>query len=184
MRKPIQRALLALMVAVATLTLATPASAEPAPFSCGGYETVASHRTAAGNLYSTQVNVCLFDATGTLDLGVVARFKCFRNGVLYGEGTGGCRWTWNQVLQRSPNHITWESLRSNDFCVTCGGSYVADSGRKYGTTRYSLNPGYTFRGATRSTATQAYQVRFYLADGTTVLKNMAVSLSAYYEPVP
>ena len=167
MRKLIQRALIVALVAVATLAVAVPVSAGSSTDARGSTTPVAL--VSGANVGD--------DADPSSPPDAPTPFSCS------GYVTLACRWTWNQVLQRSPNGaFGWETLRSNDFCYTCGGSYVADSGRFYGTQRYSFEPPSWFRGATRSTATQAYQVRFYLADGSTVLKNMAVNLCPYQIP--
>jgi hypothetical protein len=142
------------------------------PLYCSGYATLASHKTAAGNVYSTQGNVCLYYLQlEPSQWGTVTRYKCYRNGQLYGDGTGGCRWTWNQAFQTSPDSTSWTTRQSQDWCVTCGGTYVSDTGRNWGNT-YSVGRTY-IRGVSRSSASTADQVRFYLADGTTVLKNMS-----------
>lgn len=157
-----------------TLTAAELA-ALPAPVACSGYQTLAS-----SGAYSTKGNVCLFDSTGTFDIGAVARFICYRYGVQYGAGTGGCRWVWNQVMQRSNDGIHWYTMTSNDNCYTCEGIFVDDSGRWYGNQIYALWCGYTLRGATRATAFQPYRVRFYKLDGSEALVTMKTLISGHW----
>ena len=153
---------------------AVQAAALPAPKVCGGYRTLAS-----SGAYSTRGNVCLFESTGSFDVGAVARFLCYKNGVSYGAGLGGCRWVWNQVMQRTNDGVHWQTMTSNDNCYTCEGIFVDDSGRWYGNQTYALWCGYTLRGATRSTAATSYRVRFYKTDGSEALVNMAVNLSGH-----
>jgi hypothetical protein len=154
----------------------TEVAALPTPFACSGYENAsATITTPAGNTYKTIGNACLFDSTGTFDIGAVARFKCIRNGVVWGAGYGGCRWVWNQVMQRSNDGgTTWQTMTSNDNCYTCEGEFVADTGRWYGNQIYALWCGYALRAATRGTATQPYLVRIHFPDGSERLLGMRV----------
>jgi hypothetical protein len=150
------------------------AAALPTPQVCSDYQTLAT-----SGAYSTKGNVCLFESTGTFDWGTVARFICYKNGVRYGAGTGGCRWVWNQVMQRSNDGVHWETRTSDDWCYTCEGIFVDDSGRFYGSQQYALWCGYTLRGATRGTASQPYRVRFYRTDGTEVVVTMKTNISGH-----
>jgi hypothetical protein len=150
---------------------ATEAAALPEPQRCK------TTTVATSGSYSTTVTVCVFDSTGTFDYGTVVRFKCYKSGVLFGDGLGGCRWVWQQVFQRSIDGIHWETMRSDDNCYTCEGEFIADSLRWYGTQIYALWCGYDLRGATRAGAVQPYRVRFYKSDNTETLVNMKVALS-------
>jgi hypothetical protein len=148
------------------------------PVYCSGYGTLSTDSTGE---YSTKGNVCLYEASGTFDVGAVSRFQCFKRGVLYGAGLGGCRWTWNQVMQRSNDGVHWTTMTADDRCFTCGGEFVSDSGRLFGTTAYALWCGYTLRAATRGTSTQAYQVRFYRSNGTEQLLPMSTNISGHWK---
>jgi hypothetical protein len=157
---------------------AAEARALPTPVYCSGYGTLAS---TEDGIYSTRGNICMFESTGTFDVGAVARFQCFRYGVLFGSGTGGCRWVWNQVLQRSNDNVHWQTMTSNDNCYTCEGIFVDDSQRWYGNQIYALWCGYTLRAATRKTSVQPYRVRFYRTSGAEVLVDMATNISGHWK---
>jgi hypothetical protein len=143
------------------------------PFACSGYTGMAWHVTEAGNVYRTDANVCGFyyDLSSIANTGTVARFKCYRNGQLYGAGAGGCRWLWNQITQYKNSSGNWVTVISNNLLLPDDGTFAADSGRVWGEshTRYS---GYSCRGAIRSTTTTDFRVRFKLADGSEVVKHM------------
>jgi hypothetical protein len=141
-------------------------------YNCTGYTTEAVHTTAAGNLYESRQQTCLtlvsFSNTVTT-WETVTRAKCFRNGEVYGNGNGGCRWSGYVDLQgrlgsSGDPSITFEH---DDWCSTCGGLFVHDSGRKYGT-HHLLESQFDWdiRAAANNTI-----VRFSLADGSEVVKN-------------
>ena len=157
------------------------------PFGCSGYVTLATHNTPAGNSYTTKGNVCFYWSS-TEHLGTVSRFQCFRNGQPYGDGAGGCRWTWVSALQSSTStQGPWATRVSNSHCFTCGGIFVQDTDRFWGTTINICNL-YVQRIArvvTYGTQTTADQVRFSLADGSQVLKDMANNtFSSVYNVFP
>lgn len=147
-----------------------------APEQCSGYTSTASYITAAGNVYQSRTNVCLginpYTTTNATFDGVV-RKQCFRNGIPYGDGTGGCRWTNRVELHYfDTDDNTWKDIFSlaNEWCVTCGGTYVQDSGRHW-TGSVNLNSSaWNDAGASRSKS-EGGQVRIYLADGSTRLLN-------------
>jgi hypothetical protein len=133
---------------------------------CTGYVTTASYTTAGGNTYESRRNLCHGLASigggGVHNVEAVERAKCYRNGVLYGNGTGGCRWegyTDSQFLDDGD----WVGMTHDYWCDTCGGEYIADSGRHYGP-----HVGY-FSGMQLRIIGNNRAVRFYLADGSTVL---------------
>jgi hypothetical protein len=171
-----RRVLLILAAVLVTLGLhAAPAAANhAAPEQCSGYFTTAAHTTAGGNLYESKTNICMGISTYTtssMDTDAIVRKQCYRNGVAYGDGTGGCRWS-SRVELHGYGPIggsnVWYEVAVNDWCVTCGGTYVQDSGRVY-TGRFDFNhPGSDLLKA--RSKSEGGDVRFYLADGTTVLK--------------
>jgi hypothetical protein len=91
----------------------------------------------------------------------------FRNNQPYGDGTGGCRWTDTVTLQADRGTGNgYQDIWWNDWCYTCGGSYVQDSGRHW----TDPSPLYDYFSQARGKS-EGGQVRFYLADGTTRLVN-------------
>lgn len=112
---------------------AKPASA--ALSGCSGYTTVAS-LSASGHRLSTQLNVCVnlsgYDGGKALYT-AVARYKCYRDGVLFGDGTGGCRWQGH--LKLYAGYTSASQLMSDYFWAVPGSSsssFWSDSGRIYG----------------------------------------------------
>jgi len=144
------------------------------PFGCSGYITVASHNTPAGNSYTTKGNVCFYYGDST-HIGPVSRFQCFRNGQPYGDGPGGCRWEWDQALQSADSpQGPWSTRINTEQCFTCGGIFVQDSDRFYGSAIHICQLWLRdIRVVTRGTVSQPDRVRFSLADGSQVLKDMA-----------
>jgi hypothetical protein len=179
-----RRALLPLLALVAALgLLAVPAQAHQSNtifYACTGYQSVASHVTAAGNVYESRRNVCVspysFNTTSSTWEGVV-RNTCWRNNVEYGDGTGGCRWTGYIDLQVDffePGGSI-QTLAHTSWCYTCGGTFVQDSGRHF-SSHGAMND--IDSPAVRAVANNA-QVRFYLADGSEVLKNEVATASGW-----
>jgi hypothetical protein len=141
---------------LATLSLLTGlfvATAPPAAaieqwdlWGCTPYSTLAS-MSSSGHRLSTQGTVCLRYRGPTLwteAWDVVTRFKCYRDGVLFGEGTGGCRWDWTFVQNRSDGDVSefqaWPGA---------GEPFYADSGRQFGAPA-SSHDGDSIRGCVRN----------------------------------
>lgn len=179
-----RRVLLTLLAVVAVLgLLAVPAHAHQSNtifYNCTGYQSVASHVTAGGNVYESRRNLCLspysFNTTSS-EWEVVVRETCWRNNVEYGDGTGGCRWSGWVDLQsdyfgQGGTIVTGEHT---SWCYTCGGTYVQDSGRHYTNHQpYNDIDNAYLRGVANNT-----DVRFYLADGSTVLKNEVATATGW-----
>jgi hypothetical protein len=113
---------------------------------CTPYNTLASV-SASGHRLSTQGTVCLQYMGPTVfteSWDVVTRFKCYRDGVLFGQGTGGCRWAWFMVQERSSGNVSerqaWPGL---------GEPYYEDSGRQFGAPA-SSHDGDSIRGCMRN----------------------------------
>lgn len=177
MRKYLAAALLPLALFVSLVGAPAPAVAHdstdtiPAE-SCTGEQQAAYHVTPAGNLYETTVNVCEgVPATGpgywTVE-GVV-RLRCYRNAVIY----DGCRWAGANVETqwREEGIPTWKVHSSVEWCVPCGTpattGWRTDSGREWAG---HLDDNNLMRDRGKH---EGGQVRFLLADGTDVLKNMS-----------
>jgi hypothetical protein len=163
--------LLAVAVLAVTLAQAPAVQAADLPiYGCSGYATTASYTTAAGNLYESKKNVCVGISTDGQTYAGVERRGCYRNGQPYGDGTGGCRWTGTVLLQWDYGDGNgWQDAfgTAKDWCNTCGGIYIQDSGRQW-----SVYTGKANASAARGKSAGG-QVRFYLADGSTVLLNEA-----------
>jgi hypothetical protein len=90
---------------------------------------------ANGHELSTSVVVCgyFIDDGGSPTWAPIARFRCYRDGFLFGDGTGGCRW------QGSLTNGT--RLSASSFAVpgSASTSYWSDSGRIYGQARTYSN---------------------------------------------
>jgi len=102
---------------------------------CSGYTTVAS-LSASGHRLSTQANVCVnltgYDGGKALWT-AVARYKCYRDGVLFGDGTGGCRWQGH--LKVYAGYSSTSQLMTDRFWAVPGStssSFWSDSNRIYG----------------------------------------------------
>jgi hypothetical protein len=135
------RKLLILLATLAALAvpvlLAPPASA--VDYSCLGYQYAASV-TANGHQLSTEINVCgNYDGNvgggNPYSWGTVAHAKCYRDGVLFGSGTGGCRWAGHLTVylaDASPDikiiDTFWAAPGSSS------GLYISDSGRQFSQT--------------------------------------------------
>lgn len=133
---------------------------------CTGYQTTKSVTTAAGNVYTSKRNLCLGLYSISPDgqaytVEAVERAKCYRNGVLYGSGTGGCRWDGYIDSQFWVTGIGWVQRNQTYWCDTCGGSFIADSGRHYGG-----HVAYNWGDKLREVGNNR-RVTFYFADGTT-----------------
>jgi hypothetical protein len=117
----------------ATTLGASPANA--ALSGCSGYTTVASI-SSSGHRLSTQANVCvnLSGYSGGKALWTaVARYKCYRDGVLFGDGTGGCRWQGH--LKVYAGYTSASNLMTDRFWAVPGSTsstFISDSGRIYG----------------------------------------------------
>jgi hypothetical protein len=120
----------------ATTLGASPASADLS--ACIGYSTVASISDKTGtHRLSTQGNVCLnfagYDGGKALWT-AVARYKCYRDGVLFGDGvTGGCRWQGH--LKVYAGYTSASNLMTDRFWAVPGSTsstFISDSGRIYG----------------------------------------------------
>jgi hypothetical protein len=98
---------------------------------CTGYVTLAS-LTANGHQLSTKANTCgvYYGRLGSFyGWGPVVRYKCYRDGVQFGAGTGGCRWKGTLSLYKNG------SPKSNQaFALpgTLSSAFWDDSGREYG----------------------------------------------------
>jgi hypothetical protein len=165
-----------LLLVVSTLALAVglagPAKADHTNnWACSGYQTTARVITAAGNDYQSRTNICVAWSpytTSSMWADAVVRKQCFRNGVPYGDGTGGCRWTGRVEHHGNSNLVGWYEINVNNWCVTCGGAYVQDSGRIYTQPEHQMQTREEQNLATRAKS-EGGQVRFYLADGSTRL---------------
>jgi hypothetical protein len=118
-----------------TTTDLTAAAAAPIITNCSGYHTLASI-SSSGHRLSTQGQICgaFHGFSGDkYGWGPVARFKCYRDGVLFGSGTGGCRWkgSVSSYLDRSGlvTHVHSDSFQKPP---STDGTFWADSGRIYG----------------------------------------------------
>jgi hypothetical protein len=128
--------LLPLLALAGVLLPAIPAQATHSePDSCSGYVTTMRHTTGAGNVYESRTNICTAWSnytTSSMPTDAIVRKQCFLNGQPYGDGTGGCRWESRVALQVDESNTTgWGNIVWNDWCYTCGGIYVQDSGRFY-----------------------------------------------------
>lgn len=122
-----------LLALFATTLNSSPAQA--ALSGCNDYTTVAS-LSANGHRLSTQAIVCVnlygYDGGKALYT-AVARYKCYRDGVLFGDGTGGCRWQGR--LKVYAGYTSTSQLMSDYFWAVPGStssSFWSDSGRIYG----------------------------------------------------
>jgi hypothetical protein len=188
-RRKVLSALLvsAVLVLAATPALATPevhqrpeepqAVAGPSePFACTGYDLMATWVSAAGNRYTTNGNVCLYNFNdGTLYKGAVARFRCYRNGEPYGGGGFGCRWAFNSVTQHKAAAGNWVTnfVTSDNWVLPGATTFTQDSGRAWGTAAQPVYAGVDCRALTRSTQSSYHRVRFKVADGTEHVVNMS-----------
>jgi hypothetical protein len=116
---------------------------------CTPYSTLASV-SSSGHRLSTQGTVCLEyrgpGVLGTNQWDVVTRFKCYRDGVLFGDGTGGCRWAWYMAQERStPGSLSEFHAWPGDGLA----GYWSDSGRDYGAF-LSSSDGTSIRGCIRN----------------------------------
>jgi hypothetical protein len=97
---------------------------------CTGYVTVA-YKTASGHTLSTRANTCgvyYGQGGGYYDWGPVTRFKCYRDGVQFGSGTGGCRWKGSLTMYTSINTSSRAWAVPGDQSI----AFWDDSGRIYG----------------------------------------------------
>lgn len=118
---------------VKTTSLTAAILAEPIITSCSGYQTLASI-SSSGHRLSTKGQICgaYWGSDGDRYIwGPVARFKCYRNGVQFGNATGGCRWAGslsNYEQKSSPHRYTSFYRRPGSISA----AYWDDSGRIYG----------------------------------------------------
>jgi hypothetical protein len=100
---------------------------------CTGYLTVTSYY-ANGHTLSTKANTCGVyygqRTSGQRSWGPVVRFKCYRDGVQFGAGTGGCRWKGSLTLYRVGT--IWLSTQAWAVPGSQSGAFWDDSGRIYG----------------------------------------------------
>jgi hypothetical protein len=125
-----------MLALVAGLVLGGQAPASASDVSCSGYTTVSSMESA-GHRLSTQANICVNDvgpgATSYWAYGAVMHFKCYRDGVLFGDGTGGCRWAGRVALyDLTSNKTVFDQYWDNPGSSTT--AYIQDSGREYSAT--------------------------------------------------
>jgi len=143
-------AVLSLLVGLSVAAAESASAALGDLYGCTPYATLASI-SSSGHRLSTQGTVCLRYMGGSttnnwLDWEVVARFKCYRDGVLFGDGTGGCRWDGHLRLAESDSptkdeYFAWPGSGSSSF--------YPDSGRIYGA--YSSHiPDNSIQGCVRS----------------------------------
>ena len=188
-----RKMLSALLVSAVLVLAATPALATPEvdqgpeetqnppgysePYACTGYDLMATWVSAAGNSYTTTGNVCLFfaNANNVVYIGAVARFKCYRNGVLYGGGGFGCRWAFNSVTQHKAAAGNWVTNfnTSHNWIDPGATTFTYDSGRDWGPAAQPVYEGVDCRALTRSTQSSYHRVRFKVADGTEHVVNMS-----------
>jgi hypothetical protein len=100
-------------------------------------ETTVSMLSASGHTLTTTAVVCGYfvDDGGSPTWAPIARFRCYRDGVLFGDGTGGCRWQGTLSTYRNGEFIAGGSFAVPGSTST---SYWSDSGRIYGTARTFL----------------------------------------------
>jgi hypothetical protein len=118
-----------------TTNLTAAAAAEPVITNCSGYFTLASI-SSSGHRLSTKGQICgaFHGISGDkYGWGPVARFKCYRDDVPFGSGTGGCRWkgSVSNYLDRfgSKYHVHSDAFQKPP---SSDGTFWADSGRIYG----------------------------------------------------
>lgn len=132
------------------------------PLTCSGYKTRQS--ITYGVQYKTTGNVCVGRYSGNV-WEAVERDLCYRDGVAFGSGDGGCRWT--GTIQVQANTTTnYYTIMSNDWCNTCGGEFIQDSGRQWSghvdvKATWGLGQGDAVRGLA-----SAGVVRYKFRDGT------------------
>jgi hypothetical protein len=130
-----KRLLLSVILAALFATTLGASPADAALSGCSGYNTVAT-LSSSGHRLSTQVNVCVnlsgYDGGKALYT-AVARYKCYRDGVLFGGGTGGCRWQGH--LKVYAGGTTPNQLMTDYFWAVPGSTssaFWSDSDRIYG----------------------------------------------------
>ena len=162
MRKKLLLVLATMSLLAGAHLLAAPTAAAETIDACTGYETVAIWNTAAGNLYRSERRVCAEESGtdpvgGVGDYRAVARFRCLRNGVSY----AGCRFETYVNMQAYVTGGNWTDWSAEDYeCYTCGGAFVADSGRLYEDEFHHAD------GAWIRAIASGGHTRFKLADGT------------------
>lgn len=114
---------------------------------CTGYGTDRAGVSSGGHTLSTRANVCggFYGSSGSSQRwGPVIRFHCYRDGVLFGSGTGGCRWKGSNSTYLASSGGGWLHQYSVHFQVppSSDPSYWADSGRLIGQAYY-YSPGNT-----------------------------------------
>lgn len=150
-------------------------------YACSGYQYGNSH--TYGVTYASKHNVCVgvysISPDGSLTVEGVDRALCYRNGVQWGDGVGGCRWTGTIDLWVKDTSISSSYFKQSDvsWCYTCGGAFVSDSGRQWGAHFSGITPEWDVvaKGNSR-------QVRYHHADGTEALYNELENASGVYSP--
>lgn len=166
------------LVAVQT-TQAPPAKADI--LACGPHTTIAAHTTAGGNVYDLEVHLCLdYEPTpgspGYSTANTRAHWHCERNNVAW----DGCRVNAELVVEKL-NAPGWQDIGSTAFSITEPNSgYFANS-----QTRVSFRSGIITCGPPcpqiRAKVEDPDNMRFLLADGTSVLKDTADAAGPAYQ---
>lgn len=136
---------------------------------CSGHQTQAVHTTTpGGNVYRLEGHVCIdIGPQSGNSLAVNTRWHghCTRNGVAW----DGCRVNTQLVVEFFVSGSGWQDDGSTDFDITEPNSgYFANS-----QTRVSFAAYFADEIHVRGKAEDPDNMRFLLADGTTVLKDMA-----------
>ncbi len=185
MRKLVHRLMIVGLLATAMVAVpsAAPVQAHDssAALSCTGYETVAVHTTAGGNLYELRNNTCVGhyntipDCCWTVE--GITRYNCFRNGASW----DGCRVNGNVELQSAPDGVfnSWSVQVSTPFSEPgpswpCSGEscWFSDSGRI--SSGHDLDGNWEMQRGKGEGGT----ARFFLADGS----NVVVSVNDNWSP--
>jgi hypothetical protein len=111
-----------------------PTSSETASASilhCTGYKVRVSI-TRNGHTLDTRGNVCgafYEQSAGQFKWGPVVRWKCYRDGVLFGSGTGGCRWKGSISSYKNGGHSYSSAYQ---VPPSSNSAFWEDSGRIFG----------------------------------------------------
>jgi hypothetical protein len=167
MRRARTRAVLAAATLALLASLFTAAPAQAYITGCSGHIRVASHTTAGGNLYEMFVHLCQDvgpQSGNSLAVNTRAHWHCRRNGAVW----DGCRVN-AQLVVEFLSSAGWQDHSGTDFDITEPASgYFADS-----STRVSFAAYFADEVHVRAKAEDPDNMRFLLADGTTVLKDVA-----------
>lgn len=166
----IARLLAATSLVVAGLFAVHVAQAPPAHAyitGCSGHLIQAQHVTAAGNVYRLEGHLCLEvgpQSGNSLANNTRWHGHCTRNGVSW----QGCRVNTELVVEFQVSGGGWQDRGSTAFEITEPNSgYFANSN-----TRVSFADYFADETVVRAKAEDPDNMRFLLADGTTVLKDM------------